>query len=113
MEQDTYMPSVFVNTGNNTDGFSAMKAAYINLQTEIVENIIMITSVDESVPEGYKLVTIPIKNADSEENLALINILKDIDPNYQVPSTYTERQIVIGTTKWNESKGFYDDGVQF
>jgi len=89
-----------------------IKAVLVNIDIGIVENIIMVSSLEEFVPEGYKLVELPKKNLEiSEEDKILEEILKEIDPNYVIQ--YSERPIIIGVTKWNEEKGFYGDGVEF
>lgn len=118
-EEHIFIPPIFVHAGNPSanflEGFKSIKVAMINLDTEIVENIILLTSMDDPAPENYKFVEVPSKSdVDDEENLALQSILKDIDPNYVPPPIQMiERFIKIGETKWNEEKGFYGDGVQF
>lgn len=87
-----------------------MKAALVNLQTEIVENIIMVDSLEDPVSEGHKLVEVPLIYEElSAEQEAIIEILKQIDPNSVPEQSKIERPILIGETKWNEINGFYEE----
>jgi hypothetical protein len=87
-----------------------MKAALINLETGIVESVIVVNSIDDIVPEGYQLVeTDMIVNniGKTDEELALYEIIKDLDPDYKYDEI--ERPIHIGQTKWSSSRGFYEE----
>ena len=87
-----------------------MRAALVNLETSIVENIIVVNSVDDIVPKGYQLVeTDKIENIinKTDEELALYEIIKDLDPDYKYDEI--ERPIHIGQTKWSASRGFYEE----
>lgn len=87
-----------------------MKAALVNLETSIVESVIMVDSVDDPVPEGYKLVEVDmiVNNVGkTDEELALYEIIKDLDPDYKYDEI--ERPIHNGQTKWSASRGFYEE----
>ena len=86
-----------------------MKAALVNTVTNIVESIIIVNSVDDVVPENYKLLEIPmIDMYTSEEERQLYEVIKEIDPDYtDIPKG--ERFIDIGVTKWTIEKGFYEE----
>lgn len=86
-----------------------MRAALVNTTTNIVESIIIVNSLNDIVPQNYKLVEIPmVELFSSEEERQLYEIIKEIDPNYtEVPKT--ERFIVLGTTKWVDERGFYEE----
>jgi hypothetical protein len=87
-----------------------MRAALVNLETSIVESVIVVNSVDDIVPEGYQLVeTDMIVNniGKTDEELALYEIIKDLDPDYKYDEI--ERPIHIGQTKWSVSRGFYEE----
>ena len=86
-----------------------MKAALVNTVTNIVESIIIVNSVDDVVPENYKLLEIPmIDMYTSEEERQLYEVIKEIDPDYtDIPKG--ERFIDIGVTKWLSEKGFYEE----
>lgn len=86
-----------------------MRAALVNTTTNIVESIIIVNSLNDIVPQNYKLVEIPmVELFSSEEERQLYEIIKEIDPNYtEVPKT--ERFIVLGTTKWIDEIGFYEE----
>jgi hypothetical protein len=86
-----------------------MKAAFVNTVTNIVESIIIVDSIDDIVPENYKLVEIPmVEMYTSEEERQLYEVIKEIDPEYpDIPKE--ERFIDIGVTKWSEEKGFYEE----
>lgn len=92
-----------------------MKVALVNTQTGFVENLIVVNSLADPVSENYKLVEIPTFHESgefSEEDLAVQNILKEIDPNYIPPEPIIfERNIIIGETKWNENDGFYEESA--
>lgn len=85
-----------------------MRAAYVNTTSNIVESIIIVNSLEDIVPEGYKLVEIPrIEVFSSEEEKQLYDIIKEFDPTYTVMTS--ERFIDLGITKWSEERGFYEE----
>jgi hypothetical protein len=87
-----------------------MKAALINLETGIVESVIMVNSVDDPVPYGYHLVEVDIIHniiGKTDEELALYEIIKDLDPDYKYDEI--ERPIHNGQTKWSVTQGFYEE----
>jgi hypothetical protein len=90
-------------------GLIKMKAALVNTVTNIVESIIIVDSIDDIVPENYKLVEMPmVEMYTSEEERQLYEVIKEIDPEY--PDIPKEgRFIDIGVTKWSEEKGFYEE----
>lgn len=90
-------------------GLIKMKAALVNTVTNIVESIIIVDSIDDIVPENYKLIEIPmVEKYTSEEERQLYEVIKEIDPEYpDIPKE--ERFIDIGVTKWSEEKGFYEE----
>ena len=87
-----------------------MKAALINLETGIVESVIMVDSADDPVAEGYKLVEVDMIvdiASKTDEEWALYEIIKDLDPDYKYDEI--ERPIHNGQTKWSASRGFYEE----
>lgn len=90
---------------------SGKKVAYVNLQTNLVENKIMVNSLEDEVPEGYKLVEIPITEIDyTQDEKDLYELLIQIDPEFVLPPKKTqERVIIINSTKWNEQNGFFEE----
>lgn len=87
-----------------------MKAALVNLETGIVESVIMVDSVDDPVAEGYKLVEVDMIvdiASKTDEEWALYEIIKDLDPDYKYDEI--ERPIHNGQTKWSASRGFYEE----
>lgn len=87
-----------------------MKAALVNLETGIVESVIMVDSVDDTVAYGYQLVEVDmIQNiiGKTDEELALYEIIKDLDPDYKYDEI--ERPIHNGQTKWSATQGFYEE----
>jgi hypothetical protein len=86
-----------------------MKAALINTENNIVEGLIIVNSTDDIVPENYKLVEVEYYlDFVSEEEKSLYSILIEIDPGFY-DTVKAERPIYPGITKWDESKGFYED----
>lgn len=88
-----------------------MKAALVNTLTNIVENIIIVDSLEDSVPENYKLVEVPLIEIDyTQEEKDLYELLTQIDPDFVLPiKIKTERIIQIGITKWDEQYGFFEE----
>jgi hypothetical protein len=87
-----------------------MRAAYVNLNTGIVQEIIIVNSLNDIVPENYKLVEIPlIEVTSSEEEKQLFDIIKEIDPTFVDTIPKEEIHINIGSTKWSEERGFYEE----
>jgi hypothetical protein len=88
------------------------KAALINVQTGIVENIIIVNSFEDKVPVGYILkpiTMIDLVGEITQEYLDMIEIIKEIDPDYITPTK--EIEIRINETRWSEEKGFYTEEV--
>lgn len=89
-----------------------MKTAYLDIETGLVELVIVVNSLDDVVPKGKKLLEIPLVDAynGSQEEQNLFNILKEIDPEYIDSEHYKiERTIYPGITKWSEERGFYEE----
>jgi hypothetical protein len=90
-----------------------IKSALVNNETEIVENIIMVNTLEDSIPSGYILVAIPITDEVIEykdEEKQLYDILEEIDSDFVRPpySNIIETPVMIGKTKWNINEGFYE-----
>jgi hypothetical protein len=91
-----------------------IKAALVNTQTNIVENIIIVDSINDSVDEGYLLVEIPIIQESieySQNEIELYDVLESIDPEFIRPLVYTEKEfpVYIGVTRWTEQDGLYNE----
>ena len=87
-----------------------MKAALVNLETGIVESVIIVNSTDDPVPYNYHLVEVDMIvdiASKTDEEWALYEIIKDLDPDYKYDEI--ERPIHIGQTKWSASRGFYEE----
>lgn len=86
-----------------------MKAAYVNKITEIVENIIMVNSLQDSVVEPYTLVEIsPIEIEYTQDELDMYDFIRQTDPNFVNPAKkQIQPTIQIGVTKWNADNGFH------
>lgn len=86
-----------------------MKVAYVNLSTGIVENLMIVNRLDDEIPEGYKLVEIPVtQGVLSPEQVAVNAILEQIDPKLVKTAGFFEQVVHIGVTKWSEEQGFYE-----
>jgi hypothetical protein len=90
-----------------------IKAALVNVETELVENVIIVDTLEDVVPAGYTLVEIVRIEIDfTDEEKQLYDILEEIDPDFIRPETssfvITETPIMIGQTKWNINDGFYE-----
>ena len=106
MEQtDNLLPNFINGQAENT-----IKAAYINTTTGIVENIIIVKSLEDVIHDGYVLVEVPkIELEYSKDELDLYNFLESIDPDFIFPEKIKiEDSIHIGITKWSEQEGFYE-----
>lgn len=81
-----------------------MKASLVEKNTGIVVNVIMVDSLDDPVGEDYMLAPMQyIEHPVDPEYVALVQILKEIDPDYIEPEKIrTEVTINIGVTKWDE-----------
>lgn len=81
-----------------------MKASLIDKNTGTVVNVIMVDSLEDPVGEDYMLAPMQYNEPPVDpEYEALVQILKEIDPNYKEPEkTRTEVPINIGVTKWDE-----------
>lgn len=88
-----------------------MKAAYVNKATDLVENIVIVNSVNDPVDEAHVLVEIPINEVDyTQEQINLYDFMKTFDSNFVYPEKRrikSEISIEIGVTKWNPTNGFY------
>jgi hypothetical protein len=93
-----------------------VKASLVNKKTNVVENVIMVNSLEDKVPEGFYLAPMVTRemlpNLDKEYD-ALQKILADIAPDYKLPTVdpiIIEVPIQIGLTKWNPvNKEYYED----
>jgi hypothetical protein len=89
---------------------NAIRAALVNTQTGVVENIIMVNSFEDAIDENYKLVEIyeiEVLNSLTEDEIQLYSILKEIDPDFKMPMMVYP--VNINETKWSEEKGFYEE----
>lgn len=89
-----------------------MKAALVNTQTDIVENIIIVNSLEDPVESGYTLVEIPevIEIDYTQEEKDLYELLIQIDPEFVLPPKKTQEHVImINSTKWNEQNGFFEE----
>lgn len=88
-----------------------MKAALVNTQTGIVENIIIVDSLEDPVESGYTLVEIPVFEIDyAQDEKDLYELLIQIDPEFVLPpKKIQERVIMINSTKWNEQNEFFEE----
>lgn len=86
-----------------------MKAAYVNKITEIVENVIMVNSLQDPVAEPYVLAEIAAIEIDyTQDEQDLYDFMSQIDPDFVYPAKKrVEPTIEIGVTKWNAENGFY------
>lgn len=110
------MSDVNIPTFEIVGNISSKKAALVNLTTNIIENIIMVNTFEDPVPENYKLVKIPlikIETPISEEEKQLLEIIKEIDPEfpeYIINNVIeVETPIHINITKWTKESGFYEE----
>lgn len=105
------IPIIDFDTVEVVGTLNAKKAALVNLKTKIVENLIVVNSLEDVVPEGYKLVGLELIETPkpmTEEEKQLYAIIKEIDPNFEFQTVILqEPEIRIGETKWDEVKGFY------
>lgn len=86
-----------------------MKAALVNKETQIVENVILVNSLDEPVDPSYDLIEVDMLKKDlSAEDMELYEIIKELDPGYYIEKVLQERIVHIGQTKWNATVGFYE-----
>lgn len=87
-----------------------MKAAYVNKTTGIVENIIVVGSLEDPVDDEHVLAEIGEIEIDyTQEEIDLYSLLQEIDPDFSFPlKKKAEPTIVIGVTKWNSNDGFYE-----
>jgi hypothetical protein len=87
-----------------------IKAALVNVETEIVENIIIVDTLEDVIPDGYTLVEIPIQTIEyTDEENVLYNMIEEIDVNFIRPARLTvEYPAIMGQTKWNINDGFYE-----
>jgi hypothetical protein len=92
-----------------------IKAALVNVETELVENVIIVDTLEDVVPAGYILVEIPIEIIEyTDEEKQLYDILEEIDKDFVRPPysnahvNVIEMPVMIGQTKWNITEGFYE-----
>ena len=90
---------------------SLIRASLVNTETNIVENIVMCRSLEDSVEEGYKLVPMEfITTSLSPEIQGLVDILASVEANLDLPEPQKiERPIKIKETKWTQEKGYHED----
>lgn len=88
-----------------------IKAALVNIETEIVENVIMVSTMEDIVPASYVLAPMEFYSEPvSKELSALQTILKDIDPDFKIKEPEArEVSINIGVTKWNSERKYYEE----
>jgi hypothetical protein len=88
-----------------------IKAALVDVNSNIVTSIIMVDSLADIVPEGFML--IPMEYAETvpdPEHEALQAILSMIDPNHKpVVKEPIERPVHIGVTRWTAEKKFHEE----
>jgi hypothetical protein len=97
--------NVVINFGNPQH-----RAALVNVSTGIVENVIVVNSFEDEVPAGYTIKPITIIDLVGEitqEYLDMIDIIKQIDPDYKTPTK--EIEIRLNVTNWSEERGFYTE----
>jgi hypothetical protein len=91
----------------------SIRVALVNLNTSIVDSIIIVNSLEDIVPDGFKIVEIPLVNicySSTEEEKQLFEIIREIDPDYFESTKFkTEKLIYPGISKWSEELGFYED----
>jgi hypothetical protein len=86
------------------------KAALVNTETGFVENVIVVNSLDDEVQAGYVILPITVVDMSedfTEEQLELIETIKQIDPDYKLPTK--EIVIELNKTKWSQERGFYSE----
>lgn len=88
-----------------------MKAALVDVNSNIVTSIIMVDSLGDSVPDGFVLAPMEYAQiAPDPEHEALQAILSMIDPAYKpVVKEPVERPVHIGITKWTAENKFYEE----
>lgn len=88
----------------------AIEAVLVNTNTNIVEGIIAVNSLDDVVPEGYILLPVPIEQVfKNEEEKELYLILKEIDSDFENPDICSKPRLIHPwSTKWSLEQGFYD-----
>jgi hypothetical protein len=86
-----------------------IKAALVNVETELVENVIIVDTLEDVVPAGYILVEVPRTEIDfTEEEQELYDFLAEIDTEYVYPNKkIVEKYVEISVTRWNETEGFH------
>lgn len=90
---------------------NTQRVALVNNETGVVENLIVVIRNEDIPPDGYSFadletIEIPVNS----EIAALENIIKEIDPEFEVTKPIiSERPLNIGTTKWSKDRGFYEE----
>ena len=101
--ENNTLPNFIDGQAENT-----IKAAYINISTGIVENIIILKSLEDTISQGYKAVEVPYEY--EELDLEMYKLIQTIDPDYAMPEKKKiQRPVHIGITKWDELNGFYEE----
>lgn len=87
-----------------------MKAALVNTQTDIVENIIVVGSTEDPVESGYTLVEIPVIEIDyTQDEKDLYDMLQQIDSEFVFPPKKVQEQVVrIGLHRWIKESGVFE-----
>ena len=90
---------------------TGIKAALVDVSTNIVASLIMVDSLADIVPEGFILAPMEYASiAPDPEHDALQAILSMIDPNHRpVVKEPIEYPVHIGITKWTAEKKFHDE----
>ena len=90
---------------------SSVKVALVNLQTNIVENVIIVDSIDDTPPQGYYYAPMETSEIPVDPEVEqLQNIIKEVDPLYEgVKPIVFEKPITLNKTRWTQQKGFHED----
>ena len=83
----------------------------VKTATGVVENIIIVNSLNDTPPAGYRYAEMEIIETPIDPEVkALQDIIKEVDPLYKaIEPTYHERPIKLKKTKWTSERGFYED----
>lgn len=109
-----------------------MRVALVDINTQLVQNIIIALSMNDQVEEGQRLVEIPLvpRLISAEEQLMIDQIRSDEEQliidltanpdseaqehlqylqnnRFQIPNALVPMSIQIGLTRWSEDNGFY------
>ena len=87
-----------------------VKAAMIDKNTNIVSNLIMINNEENNDVEGFYVVEIPFSDAPfTKEESELYDLLKEVDPTYVPIISKIVLAVHMGSTKWTEQAGFFEE----